>query len=161
MGGPSGMTIGRVSKSNNAAFDASQYQFLEAASANSTSPVWSNTGASSTSNSSSYVPAPSTTTYGMYTSAGTFSCLVYGSVFYSNYFEKYVIICNIYESVINMYTAPNPWGPWSGTYTLLEGWGGYGSMAHPMYDPSGKTLTISMSPDGAFSMFKVTFDYDS
>ena len=158
IGGPSGMIVGRVPKSNNAPFDASQYQFLESASANSANPVWSNTGASSTTN---YIPTPSTTTYSMYTSAGTFACLVYGSVFYSNYFQQYVIVCNVFESVINMYTAPNPWGPWSGTYTLLTGWSGYGSMAHPMYDQSGKSLWISMSPDGDFSMFKVTFDYDS
>ena len=152
-GGSSGIIIGRVPKTNDAAFDASQYEFLETPSSATASPVWSNTGSSA-----EYIPCSNSTTYSAYTASGSFACLVYGSVFYNTYLERYVIVCNIYMSQVNMYTAPNPWGPWSETYTLLSDWNGYGSHVHDAYG-SGSEFYFSLGPDSVFNMFKVQLEY--
>ncbi|KAK8247637.1 hypothetical protein HDK77DRAFT_481127 [Phyllosticta capitalensis] len=150
MGGPTGIVVGRV-KAGDDAFDATKYQFLQA----NDFATWGTPGS---------IPPGSTTTYGMKTaeSSGKFACNVYGSVFYSNYFQKYVMICTIYMSFTNMYVADNPWGPWSSQYGLLSGWGaGYGSHAHPEYSPNGshKELYFSQGPNGPFNMFKLTFNF--
>ena len=146
-GGPSRLIVTRVLATDDV-FDASQYETLEL---NTNS--WSRT-----------IPMPSTKKYGMVTAnrSRKFGCLVYGSVFYSNYLNKYVIICNIYMVATNMYTSDTPWGPWSEEYGLLRGWRGYGSMVHPMYSPGGshKEIYFSQGPNTGFDMFKVTFDYD-
>ncbi|KAK7520869.1 uncharacterized protein IWZ02DRAFT_433285 [Phyllosticta citriasiana] len=150
MGGPTGIVVGRV-KAGDDAFDATKYQFLQA-------NDFTNWGTPGT------IPPGSTTQFGMKTAEGSgkFACNVYGSVFYSNYFQKYVMICTIYMSFTNMYVADNPWGPWSSQYSLLSGWGaGYGSHAHPEYSPNGshKELYLSQGPNGPFNLFKLKFDF--
>ncbi|KAK0647941.1 hypothetical protein DIS24_g7232 [Lasiodiplodia hormozganensis] len=152
MGGPSGIMVSRVAASDDA-LDAAKYEFLVAR--RSDSPTWKTPGT---------VPAPTSTEYGMQTANadGTFGCNVYGSVFYSNYLRKYVIICTAYMHFTNIYVADQPWGPWSAEYGLLEGWGaGYGSHAHPEYSPGGshKEVYFSQGPNGPFNIFKVTFDF--
>ena len=147
-GGPSRLIVTRVHASDDV-FDVSNYETLEYATDN----VWSNT-----------IPGPKTKKYGMVTAnrKRKFGCLVYGSIFYSNYFNKYIIICNIYFVATNMYVSDTPWGPWSEEYGLLRGWRGYGSMVHPMYSPGGshKEIYYSQGPNTGFHMFKVSFDYD-
>ena len=120
-GGPSRLVVTRVNV-NDDIFDASNYQSL----------------LMGTTDWIPGLPSTSDSQYGMTTAnpSGQFGCSVYGSVFYSNYFNKYVIICNIYIAT-NMYTSDTPYGPWGEEYGLLSGWVGYGSMAHPMYSPWG------------------------
>lgn len=151
VGGPSGVIIGRVSTANDAAFDASQYEFLEYSTSNST--TWSKP--------STNIPADTTTTYGAATvQSGGFGCSVYGSIIYSAYLNKYILFCSAYMWFMNFYTSDTPYGPWSGQYQLLNDWEGYGLMAHPEYSSAdGKDLYISFGPNGPFYMFKVTFDY--
>lgn len=150
MGGPTGSVVGRVRAADDA-FAASNYEFLSSADYT----AWHAPGA---------IPVPETTEYGMRTEhpGGKFGCNVYGSVFYSNYLRKYVMICTIYMSFTNMHVAEKPWGPWSAVYGLLSGWGqGYGSHAHPENSPDGshKEVYFSQGPNGPFTMFKVTFDF--
>jgi len=147
-GGPSRLIITRVPATDDV-FDASKYESLEYG----TADVWA-----------ASIPEASNLKYGMATANhnGEFGCLVYGSVFYSNYFNKYVIICNIHMAATNMYISDTPYGPWSEEYGLLRGWTGYGSMVHPMYSPGGshKEIYFSQGPNSVFNMFKVSFDYD-
>ena len=156
-GGPSRLIVTRVLASAYAIFDASQYQSLEYGSDN----VWSNT-----------IPSANTTQYGMTTKQknSKFSCLNYGSIFYSNYFNKYIIICNIYMVATNMYVSDTPWGPWSSEYGLLRGWRGYGSMVHPWASSgeggaiggSHREVWFSQGPNTGFHMFRVDFSgYDT
>jgi hypothetical protein len=145
-GGPSRLLVTRV-PADASVFDASKYESL-----NFGNDSWT-----------SAIPTASDSKYGMTTSdkSNQFACAVYGSVFYSNYLNKYVIICNIFMSCTNMYTSDTPYGPWSEKYGLLSGWTGYGSMAHPMYSPGGshKKLYFSQGPNEKFNMFKITFNY--
>ena len=145
-GGPSRLLVTRVPATDDV-FDASNYESLLMGTS-----TWQ-TG----------IPSTSDSKYGMTTAnkSGQFGCSVYGSAFYSNYFNKYVIICNIFMTSTNMYTSDTPYGPWSEEYGLLSGWIGYGSMAHPMYSPGGshKELYFSQGPNSKFNMFKLTFDY--
>ncbi len=146
VGGPSNLVVTRVAATEDI-FDASNYESLLIG-----TTTWS-TG----------IPSVSDSIYGMETAneSGQFGCSVYGSVFYSNYFNKYVIICNIFMTSTNMYTSDTPYGPWSEEYGLLSGWTGYGSMTHPMYSPGGshKEVYFSQGPNSKFNMFKITFDY--
>lgn len=146
-GGPSRLLVTRV-RANEDVLDISKYETLEF----NTTNHWT-----------SEIPQKSTEKYGMTTKSagGEFGCAVYGSVFYSNYFEKYVILCNIYEDATNMFVSDTPYGPWSEEYGLLRGRYGYGSMAHPHYSPGGshKELYFSLGPNAQFMMFKLTFKY--
>jgi hypothetical protein len=147
-GGPSRLTVTRVPANADAVFDPTHYETLLHDSLDTWEPA---------------IPTFLDTKYGMSTANtdGIFGCSVYGSVFYSNYFNKYVIICNIYMDATNMYVSDTPYGPWSEEYNLLSGWNGYGSMVHPMYSPGGshKELYFSLGPNAKFNMFKLTFDY--
>jgi hypothetical protein len=70
---------------------------------------------------------------------GQFGCCAYGSVFYSDDREQYVIICDIYENFVNMYTTSTAYSPWSAEYGLTNSnrdayvAGSYGSMVHTEY----------------------------
>ena len=145
-GGPSRVVVTRVPATDDV-FDASKYESLLVGTTD-----WE-TG----------IPSTTDTQYGMTTAneSGQFGCSVYGSVFFSNYFNKYVIICNIFMTSTNMYISDTPYGPWSEEYGLLSGWTGYGSMAHPMYSPDGshKEVYFSQGPNSKFNMFKITFGY--
>ena len=147
VGGPSKLLVTRVNASDDV-FDKDKYQSLEY----NTTNTW--TGG---------IPQPNTTEYGMvvHTLSGEFGCMVYGSVFYSNYFNKYIILCNAYMVATNMFTSDTPYGPWSDEYGLLRDFDGYGSMAHPSFSPHGshKELYFSQGPNDGFNMFKVTFNY--
>lgn len=153
--GPTGnIIVGRVEASN-AAFDASNYEFLTFASSTSSSPTWV-----------SGIPAiADAAQYGMSTSesGGRFACEQYGSVFWNNYFEKYMLMCNLYMDNTYFYLADNPWGPWGTSYKLFDdnGWLGYGVSAHPSYSPDGnhKELYFSQGPNVELHTFKITFDY--
>ncbi|KAI1610812.1 hypothetical protein EDD36DRAFT_466819 [Exophiala viscosa] len=150
--GPTNLQIGRVAASDDV-FDASKYEFLAAGS----NDTWI-----------AGIPSPTDTSVAATTAntSGSFGCGNYGSVFFNSYLNKYVILCDIFESFVNMYVADNPWGPWSAEYGIQGGGmieGGYGSMAHPEYavdgDTSGKSFYYSLGPNGLFYMFKLTFDY--
>lgn len=153
IGGPSNIIVGRV-KADDSVFDASQHEFLSHG---------------STSDWVSGVPNPNTTSVGATTAntSGQFGCGVYGSAFYSNYLQQFVIICGIYMNYVNMYISDTPYGPWSEEYSLLDGStnshasGNYGPMVHKMYSPGGsdQTLYFSMGPNGPFNMFKLEFHY--
>ncbi|KAK4937733.1 hypothetical protein LTR10_021678 [Elasticomyces elasticus] len=152
IGGPTNLIIGRVAASDDV-FDASQYRFLAAG----TDDTWIPGIPSSTDTS---VAATTANT------SGSFGCGNYGSVFFNSYLNKYVILCDIFMSFVNMYVADNPWGPWSAEYSIQSGGmieGSYGSMAHPEYavdgDSSGKSFYYSLGPNGMFNVFKLTFDY--
>lgn len=141
-GGPSKLMVSRV-KADDSVFDATQYQTLSYS-----SQSW--VGG---------IPEKTDNTYGMKSSDNQFSCATYGSAFYSNYLNKYVIICNIYMAATNMYVSDTPYGPFTGPYMLLSGINGYGSMAHPEYSPGGshKELYFSLGPNSKFHMYKVNF----
>lgn len=145
-GGPSRLIVTRVPTSK--VFDASSYESL----VHGTNDTWDLA-----------IPTTTDSKYGMMTanSSGAFGCAVYGSVFYNNYFNKYVIICNIFMSATNMYVSDTPFGPWSEEYALLRGWTGYGSMVHLMYSEGGshKEIYFSQGPNAMFNVFKVSFDY--
>ena len=146
IGGPSNIIVGRV-KANDDVFDASKYEYLSAAD----HKTWIKPGAVPDSSSASK--------YGMQTAnpSGSFGCAVYGSVFFSDYLGKYVILCNIYEYWVNMYVADTPHGPWSAEYGIQGGVMGYGSMAHPEFGTN--PLYFSIGPDGPFHMYKLTLKY--
>jgi hypothetical protein len=153
IGGPSNVIVGRV-PANDSAFSASSYEFL----AHGSSTIWT-----------SGIPNSKTTTLGATTASdsGQFGCASYGSVFYSNYFNKYLILCNIYLNYVDMYTSDAPYGPWSAEYQLMNSGsdqrvaGSYGSMVHVEYAPGGsdKEVYFSMGPNSVFNMFKIQFDY--
>jgi len=150
-GGPTNIVVGRVRASDDV-FDSSKYKFLEA----SDYQTWSNPAADGG------VPTADSMVYGMKTAnpGGKFGCDVYGSVFYNKYLNRYVIICSIYMSFVNMYISETPFGPWSAEYSLLSGWHGYGSMVHMEYSTDGgKTVFFSQGPNGPLNMFKVEFGY--
>lgn len=150
--GPTGnLIVGRVEASD-AAFDASNYEYLAFSSSTSSKPKW--------------VPgipsAVGAAKYGMRSSdsGGRFNCQQYGSVFWNNYFEKYMLMCNLFMDFTFFYLADDPWGPWSEGYKLLNQ-SGYGVSAHPSYSPGGsdRELYFSQGPNGPFNTFKVTFEY--
>ena len=125
IGGPSNIIVGRVAADGTSPFAASEYEFLAQGSSTTWVPG---------------IPEASTTTVGATTDQpGGFGCAVYGSVFFSNYLNQYVILCNIDLSYVNMYTSDTPYGPWSAEYQVMnaatnpEMAGSYGSMAHPEY----------------------------
>ena len=160
VGGPSGIIVGRVPSAGNAAFDASEHQFLIYNSDAAAAPVWSAGG----------IPTKSDNRYGVQTAqGGGFGCGVYGSVFKSNYLNQYVLVCTAYTYFLNFYVSDNPWGPWSAQYQFLNNWHGYGSHAHPEFSPAGKfnpggsnkVMYISEGPNTAFNMFKITLNYDT
>lgn len=153
IGGPSNVIVGRVA-ADNSVFDSSQYEFLSYGSTNS----WV-----------SGVPTSDTTSIGATTENDSqqFGCGAYGSAFYSNYFNKYVIVCGIYLNYVNMYVSDTPYGPFSAEYQIMSSGaepqmsGNYGPMVHHAYAPNGsdKEVYISMSPDRDFNLFKITFHY--
>lgn len=140
-GGPTKMMVTRV-PADDSVFDATKYESL------TLNQTWVNGIAQNTDN-----------MYGMQSSDTQFACGTYGSAFYSNYFNQYVLICNIFELFTHMYVSDTPYGPFTGPYELLSGVDGYGSMAHPSYSPGGshKELYFSQGPNSKFNMFKVTF----
>jgi hypothetical protein len=150
MKGPSNIIIGRV-PADDSVFNASNYQFL----------AWN-----SDSDWISGIPERTTTTIGATTANadGKFGCEMYGSVFFSDYFGQYVMVCNIFLSFTNMYVSPTPYGPWSEEYQLLsvstdaQVAGSYGSMVHPEY-PIDNGFYMSMGPNGIFHMYQFNFDY--
>ncbi|GAM83460.1 hypothetical protein ANO11243_014480 [Dothideomycetidae sp. 11243] len=144
MGGPSGVNVARVTASDDV-FDPTKYQFLV-----SGTQTWETPGS---------IPSADNTRYGMQTldPSEKFSCLVYGSAFYNPTWKKYVILCNTFESVTMFYVADSPYGPFSATYTVLGAWHGYGSHAHETYGVN--PLYFSLSPDGPFDLFKLTFNF--
>lgn len=149
-GGPSNVIIGRV-PADDSVFDASKYEFLQHGTANTWSPG---------------IPPRGSNSFGATTvnPGGNFGCAAYGSVFYNSYLEKYIILCNIHMSSVNMYTSDTPSGPWSAEYRLTSSGsdgllsGSYGSHAHPEYG-NGKEWYFSIGPNSVFQVFKVTFDY--
>jgi hypothetical protein len=152
--GPFGnIIVGRV-KANNAAFDASKYEYLVYPTDGNATPVWIR----------GIPAAKDAARYGMQTaeSNGRFACGQYGSMFWSSYFQKYVLMCTLYYDFSFFYVAGNPWGPWSRGYKVLtsgSGWGGYGISAHPGWSTKSNELYFSQGPNGPFNMFKLTFDY--
>lgn len=152
--GPFGnILVGRV-KAGDAAFDASRYEYLVFPPDNKTSPVWKR----------GIPKAENAAQYGMRTaeSDGRFACQPYGSVIWSNYFQKYMLMCTLYLHYTFFYLAPNPWGPWTRGYNLLpgdSGWSGYGVSAHPRYSTKDNELYFSQGPSGPLNMFKLTFHY--
>jgi hypothetical protein len=154
-GGPSKLMVGRVAvdASGDDVFDADKYEFLAA----DTDDTWV-----------SGIPSSSSTSVGATTAnpSGQFGCDVYGSVAYNNYLHKYVLLCDIFLSFVNMYTADTPFGPWSAEYSILTGGriqGSYGSMMHPEYTPpdsrNDESFYFSLGPNGVFNMFQLTFKY--
>lgn len=149
-GGPSNVVVGRV-PADDSVFDATKYEFLQ----HGTSDTWA-----------SGIPSRSDNTFGATTinPGGKFGCAVYGSVFYNSYLKKYIILCNIYMSFVNMYTSDTPYGPWSAEYGITSSGndgllsGSYGSHAHPEFG-NGKEWYFSIGPNSVFQVFKVTFDY--
>jgi hypothetical protein len=97
-GGPSRLLVTRVLIDK--AFEAANYQLL----AFGTSGVWE-----------AAMPKITVEKYGMHTDnpSGRSGCSAYGSIFYSDYLNKYVIICNIYMSATNTYVRDTIHGPWS------------------------------------------------
>ena len=81
---------------------------------------------------------------------------------WSNYFDKYMLFCDLLENEFNFYTADRPEGPWSEEYRLISSVEGYGSMVHPEYSEGGshKALYVSMGPDAEFDIWRVEFGYD-
>ena len=157
IGGPTNITIGRVSVDDDAVFDPSAYEFLVHSPSN-TSPTW--TPGIPTSDPTSSIGASTANP------SGFFNCNAYGSVFFSTYFKQYVIICGLFESYVNMYVSDTPYGPWSAEYRLLDSevdqnvGGSYGPMVHREYDTTGdQEVVFSMGPDQAFNVFKVSFEY--
>lgn len=151
------IVVGRVHASGDAAFDATKYEYLTYASSNTSKPKW--------------VPGIPTTAgvapYGMTSgdANGRFTCLQYGDVFWNNYFQKYMLLCNLHLDFTFFYLAEQPWGPWSPGYKILYESGsrlwGYGVNAHPSYSPGGnhKELYFSQGETGIFNMFKISFNY--
>lgn len=153
--GPFGnILVGRV-KADQSAFDAQNYEYLIFPSNSTSATQWIR----------GIPAAKDAANYGMRTSesTGRFTCGQYGSVTWSIYFSKYMLMCNLYLNFTFFYLADNPWGPWNGGYKLLSdsGWLGYGVDAHPQWSPRGKenVLYFSQGPNGPFNMFKVTFNY--
>ena len=151
--GPTGnIIVGRV-EAGDAAFDPGRYEYLTFGTVNT--PTWI-PGIPSTTN---------VTSYGMRSAdyGGRFACQQYGSVFWNNYFGRYMLMCTLYMDFTFFYLASNPWGPWSTGYKLLDKSGrpGYGVSAHPSYSPGNdhRELYFSQGPNGPFNMFRVTFYY--
>jgi hypothetical protein len=150
MGGPSLIIVGRV-PADDSVFDATKHEFLAYGSNTTWVPG---------------IPTHTTKTIGATTadSSGQFGCGSYGSVFYSEYLEKYVMVCGIDLSWVNMYLSPTPYGPWSAEYGLLSHTtdahvlGSYGPMVHPEYGNTNE-FYMSMGPNSKFNVFKFTFNY--
>lgn len=152
--GPFGnIIVGRV-KANDAAFDARNYEYLVFPADSEATPVWKRG-----------IPAAiDVARYGMRTAetGGRFACSQYGSVVWSSYFQRYMLMCNLYLDYTFFYLAKEPWGPWTRAYMLLSassGWNGYGISAHPGWSSKSNELYFSQGPNGPLNMFKVTFDY--
>lgn len=152
--GPFGnILVGRV-KASDAAFDASRYEYLIFPPDNKTAPIWKQ----------GIPTVAGAADYGMRTdeSSGRFTCSQYGSVIWNGYFEKYMLMCNLYLDFLFFYLADNPWGPWTRGYKLLgddSGWLGYGVSAHPSYSTKNNELYFSQGPNGPLNTFKLTFHY--
>ncbi|THV67077.1 hypothetical protein D6D28_07785 [Aureobasidium pullulans] len=151
--GPFGnILVGRV-KASMAAFDASKYEYLVYSSDYTAAPTW-HTG----------IPkSADAATYGMRTNetSGRFTCQQYGSVIWSIYFSKYMLMCSLYLNYTFFYLAAEPWGPWTAGYKVLSvsGYPGYGVSAHPAWSSKGNELYFSQGPDGPMNTFKITFKY--
>jgi len=145
--------VGRV-KANDAAFDASKYEYLVFPTSDKAAPVWKR----------GIPAAKDVSRYGMRTaeSSRRFACGQYGSVIWSSYFQRYMLMCTLYYSFSFFYLAEKPWGPWSTGYKVLSsesGWGGYGISAHPGWSSKPNELYFSQGPNGPLNMFKLTFEY--
>lgn len=153
IGGPSKVIVGRVA-ADESAFDQSKHEFLQYG----TSDTWV-----------SDIPSSSTTTLGATTanSGGQFGCSVYGSVFFNTHLQKYVMLCGVFMTYVNMYTSDTPYGPWSAEYSIAQAGDNsgllaqsYGAHAHPEYSSAdGKEWYFSIGPNSVFQVFKITFDY--
>jgi hypothetical protein len=152
--GPFGnILVGRV-KAGDAAFDASKYEYLVFPPDSKTTPVWKR----------GIPTVDNVDQYGMRTaeSNGRFVCQPYGSVIWSDYFQKYMLMCTLYLHYTFFYLAEKPWGPWTRGYNVLSGnsgWVGYGISAHPRYSAKDNELYFSQGPNGQLNMFKLTFHY--
>jgi hypothetical protein len=152
--GPFGnIIVGRV-EANDAAFDPSKYEYLSYPTDGNAAPVWIR----------GIPAAKDAAKYGMLTaeSNGRFACGQYGSIFWSSYFQKYMLMCTLYYDFSFFYVAAKPWGPWSRGYKVLTSgsvWGGYGISAHPGWSTKPNELYFSQGPNGPFNMFKLTFNY--
>lgn len=150
-GGPSGTTVGRVHASVDAVLDADRYEFLKYG----TNDTWI-----------AGIPTNTTTKVGatMPRSSKELGCGVWGSVIYSNYLNKYVMLCDRFVTAVLMHVSDTPWGPWSPQYEIVAGGnltGSYGPMIHQAYSPGGsdKSWYFSLGPNYDFYMYKVTFNY--
>jgi hypothetical protein len=153
--GPFGnILVGRV-KAGEASFDAKEYDYLAFPANSTTAPEWI-AGIPDAKDAGSYGMRSSETT-------GRFICGQYGSVTWSEYFSKYMLMCNLFLNFAFFYLADDPSGPWTGGFKILSdsGWLGYGVDAHPQWSPRGKEneLYFSQGPNGPFNIFKPTFDY--
>lgn len=149
IGGASNVIVGRV-PADDSVFDTSKHEFLQHG-----TDVWK-TG----------IPSNADKSVGATTAnpSGQFGCAVYGSVYFNTYLQKYVMLCSIYMSHVNMYTSATPYGPWSEEYSITTSGqdgllaGSYGAHAHPSYG-DGKEWYFSIGPNTVFQMFKITFNY--
>jgi hypothetical protein len=152
--GPFGNVIAGRVKADDAAFDARKYEYPVFPAEDEATPVWKRG-----------IPAArDAAQYGMRTveSGGRFVCGQYGSVFWSSYFQRYMLMCTLYYNFSFFYLAEKPWGPWTRGHMLLSGesgWGGYGISAHPGWSTKPNELYFSQGPNGALDMFKPTFEY--
>lgn len=153
IGGPSKVIVGRVA-ANDSIFDESKHEFLQ----HGSNGTWVKG-----------IPSSNTTDLGATTANvdGQFGCSVYGSVFFNTYLQKYVMLCSIFMSYVNMYTSDTPYGPWSAEYSIASTGDSsgllaqsYGAHAHPEYSSAdGKEWYFSIGPNSVFQVLKITFDY--
>jgi len=146
-GGKSGLVIGRAKIAE--AFNPSAHEFLK------TDGSWVKG-----------IPRLDDTSYGIpgKTYVGTGSKGIHsngpGSIFFSNYFKKYIIFVCAYGNDINFHTSDTPYGPWSEEYRLIRN-PGYAITVHPHWSPGGshKEIYISSCHKNVITMFKVVFDF--
>ncbi|PNS15724.1 hypothetical protein CAC42_4176 [Sphaceloma murrayae] len=143
-GGPSNVVVGRV-RANDDVFSPSAYEFLRFK-----EQTWERTGG---------IISADARDYGARTAnaGGRFGCAVYGSVFWSDAWGKYVLLCNIFMHFTKMHVADKPEGPWSAEYPILGGVLGYGSHAHPEFGTN--PLYFSQGPNGPFDVYKITTNF--
>ena len=150
-GGFGNILVGRVPATQSAVLDPTQYEYLVYPSSLNAAPQWVKGIPNKT----------DAAKYGMITkeTSGRFTCEQYGSVFWHDGINKYMLMCPLYMSWTFFYLADKPYGPWSIGYKILS-MRGYGVHAHPQFTPKGsKDLYFSQGPNGPFNMFKLTINY--
>lgn len=138
---PTGLVCGRSHISS--AFDASAYEFQK------TDGSWARG-----------IPKANDTDYGMMRQGGVIHSDGAGSIFWSNYFRKYMLFVCAFGNDMNFYTSETPYGPWSEEYGLLHVLG-YGVSVHPQWSPGGdssdREIYISSGWGNVITMYKVNF----